>query len=188
MNIPRILTPIDPKGIEEAIAEMQNVLADFFPWLDHAFGKSQLMMQIKDRVAYKYPAVYFNKDTYLNMLPERKYGNYCFFIVDDPQEITNYTNRFYRIDCEASFIMWVDIKKVYQTTDIRSTERLKSEILGVVNTQFRFRTSRFEATKVSEMHENVFKEYSIKDVDQQLFTHPYAGFRIYGKLQVTEQC
>lgn len=88
--------PIYPNPIlaDEMIAELQQVLVANFGWLDAAFGRCQ---KITRKAASGHtiivPNVYcggwngHGENDYIEVSPDSKIGNFCFFEVADPEKI-----------------------------------------------------------------------------------------------------
>lgn len=50
------------------------------------------------------------------------------------------------------------------------------------------RGTRIELAKIYEQAENIFKGYSLREIDTQYLMQPYGGIRIDGFLMYREEC
>ena len=194
-KIPRILIPTDPVGIDRACGTIQTKLGERFEWLNHVFGKSQLLVKQKGSskfrygTDYQYPAVHFKDRTYLDMLPDQKYGNFSFFIIEDPQEIEDFIpHHLAKIHVRYSIVFWFNLETIQTSKKTRELEKVKMDILRVLNTEMRFQNARLTVESIAERAASIYKEYSIKEVDQQFLMQPYAALRFSGKMTINELC
>lgn len=67
-------------------------------------------------------------------------------------------------------------------------EPIKAEILKVLNGGFWLRSGRLTVTQIEEKAENIYKGYSLDEVDNQFLMHPFGGLRFDGKLTINESC
>ena len=86
--------------------------------------------------------------------------------------------------------MWFDLRRVYGQAANRNTERLKADIIKIINGRNGWRLShgRVEVNRVYEQAENIYRGYSLQEVDAQYLMHPFAGFRFDGTLMYDEIC
>jgi hypothetical protein len=95
-----------------------------------------------------------------------------------------------RIKTPFSLIVWVDMRKVekaMQLPDERNTEYIKEQVLSVIGTAFPKKGS-VSIARIYEKAENVFDGFSLDEVDNQFLMSPFAGFRFYGELIITNDC
>ena len=168
---------------DKPIQAIQDALGSL-TWLNHIFGRSERLVQMQNGRRVFTPNVYLGKNEYIPLLPDNtKLGNYCFFILDEPQVVgvsMGIQNRLH-----APFSL-VDMRKV-ETNDARNTEYVKETLLKTVRSAFH-RHGSVELSKVYQRAENVFEGYSLDEVDNQYLMQPFAGFRITGELFVDEEC
>ena len=157
-------------------------------WLNHIFGRSERLVKMKDGMRYYTPNIYMGKDEYIPLLPDnRKLGNYCFFVLDEPQTVSTPYGNSNRVRSPFSLVVWVDMRTVGATYDDRNTEDLKEQLLKTVRRAW-LRHGAVTVERVYEKAENVFQGFSLDEVDNQYMMSPYAGFRITGEMQIDEDC
>jgi len=181
-NIKPAPKPDIPAFFDLVITKIQDTLVSELPWLDHAFGKAQELVRTRDNRDYRYPGVYVRRDEYQNVEPNQGLGNYSFFVLNDPQQVERHQNQYGRVTADCALILWVDLSKV--GSDI---EAVKAEVLGVLK-RMRLVVGNFTVNTISEKARNVFREYSLKEVESQFMMYPYAGLRFDGEMTFLEQC
>lgn len=188
MTLPRVLIPENPVGIDRFCGVVQEKLGSIYPWLNHLFGKSQILVNKKNK-EYKYPAIHYKNGTYLDMLPDKCYGNFCFFIIDDPQKVIDFIpHQLSKIETDFSIVFWMNLKSIYPLSQYRELEQVKIDILRTLNTKMKFQQGRLAITSIAERFDKVYSEYSIREVNQQVLMHPYAALRFNGTMTINEVC
>lgn len=187
-NIPRTPKPENPVMIDRALAYIQDELIKKIGWLDYAFGRAQRLVTQREHKNYYYPGVYIGKNEYLNVLPGQGLGNRTFFIVDDPHTIEFNPRRYNVIKSPVSLICWYDLSDIYPDSKERNTEDVKRQILRVLTNLTMPDATRLELVKIYEQAENIFRGYSLREIDTQYLMQPYAGLRIDGNLIYREEC
>lgn len=172
---------------DRVIQDLQDALGGL-SWLSHVFGRSERLVQLKDGVRKYSPNVYQGKGEYISLLPDNtRLGNYCFFVMEDPQTVSVPMQLQNRLRSPFSLIVWVDMRTVGATYDDRNTEQLKEQVLKTVRRAW-LKQGAVTVTRVYERAENVFQGYSLDDVDNQYLMAPFAGFRLTGEMYVDEEC
>lgn len=173
-----------PQLFDRVIADIQRGLADNLAWLDHSFGRAwRLSKMVNGRREYT-PNVYIGNNEYLPVMPDEGLGNFSFFVLSDPQDIEWSAHVQSLMTAPFSLIVWVDVRTI---TDDRNTEQIKAEILDALGRTL-VRDGSFEITRISEHAENVYKGYTLDEVDNQFLMHPFAGFRFDGVLRTKQPC
>lgn len=179
--------PTRPYLFDRIIQNLQDELGGL-SWLDHIFGRAERLVKIKNGARYYTPNVYRGKDDYIQLLPDNvELGNYCFFVLDDPQTISLPMGLQNRVKTPFSIIVWVDMRQVGATYDDRNTEYLKEQLIKTIRRAW-IKKGAVTLAKVYEKAENVFQGFSLDEVDNQYLMAPYAGFRITGEMQIDEEC
>ena len=188
MAIERIYKkPERPYLFDKVIQGLQDALGDL-TWLNHIFGRSERLVKMKDGMRNYTPNVYYGRDEYLVLLPDNKaLGNYCFFVMEEPQTVSVPFNASNRVRAPFSLIVWVDLRSIGATYDDRNTEQLKEQILKTLRRAW-IKHGAITLERVYERAENVFEGYSLQEVDNQYLMSPFAGFRITGEMQIDEEC
>lgn len=172
---------------DRVIQGLQDALGDI-AWLTHIFGRSERLVKMKDGMRYYTPNVYYGRDEYIQLLPDnRDLGNYCFFVLEEPQTVTYPMGIQNRVRAPFSLIVWVDMRTVGATYDDRNTEQLKEQVLKTIKRGW-VKHGAVTVEKVYERAENVFQGYSLDEVDNQYLMSPFAGFRLTGEMQIDEEC
>ena len=169
---------------DRVIADIQRGLADNLAWLDHSFGRAwRLAKMVNGRREYT-PNVYIGNNEYLPVMPDEGLGNFSFFVLSDPQDIEWSAHVQSLMTAPFSLIVWVDVRTVVEN---RNTEQIKAEILNALG-RLLIRDGSFELTRIHETAENVYKGYTLDEVDNQFLMHPFAGFRFEGVIKTKQPC
>ena len=184
---PRITTPY---LFDKVIRELQQDLKEGLPWLENSFGRvERRVTEVNERRLYV-PAIYQEDGQYGIMLPDDRLGCYSFFVMHDPQEVLNRMQTEVRIKSPFSLIVWVDMRRVekkMRMPDERNTEYIKEQVLSVIETASK-RKGHISINRIYERAENVFDGFSLDEVNNQFLMSPFAGFRFYGEMIVTNDC
>ena len=192
VNAPVIQNPV---MLDKIIGEIQTGLAENITWLDAVFGRAQRLAKMVNGKRILTPNVYcggwngHGPNDYIEVSPDSKIGNFSFFEIEDPQTI-NAGPWAREIKAPFGLIVWFDLTRVYETADNRNTEKLKAEILHVLNGRagWHLTGGRIVINKIYERAENIYRGYTLSEIDNQFLMHPYAGFRFDGLLEFEELC
>lgn len=179
-----------PYLFDKVIHELQQALKNGLPWLDHSFGRCERLVKTVDGKRIYTPNVYKGNEQYEQILPDDRHGCYSFFVLHEPQEVLNRMQMEVRIKTPFSLVMWVDMRKVEQKMrmpDERNTDYIKEQVLSVIATSF-LKKGSVSVARIYEKAENVFDGFSLDEVDNQYLMSPFAGFRFYGEMIVTNDC
>lgn len=191
-NAPVIANPV---MLDRVIGEIQTGLTENISWLDVAFGRAQRLAKMMNGKRIVTPNVYcggwngHGPNDYIEVSPDSKIGNFSFFEVEDPQTID--AGPWAReIKAPFSLIVWFDLTRIYNSAANRNTEKLKADILHVLNGRAGWHLSegRVTVTRIYERAENIYRSYTLSEIDNQFLMHPFAGFRIDGVLEFAELC
>ena len=192
VNAPIIENPV---MLDRIVGEIQLGLVENIPWLNAAFGRAQRLTKMMNGKRIITPNVYcggwngHGENDYIEVSPDSKIGNFSFFEIEDPQTID--VGPWAReIKAPFGLIVWFDLTRVYNTDTNRDTERLKAQILRVLNgrTGWHLSDGRIVINRIYERAENIYRGYTISEIDNQFLMHPYAGFRFDGILEFAELC
>lgn len=181
--------------LDRVIGEIQAGLVKNIGWLDAAFGRAQRLTKQINGKRIITPNVYcggwqgHGENDYIEVSPDSKIGNFAFFEVEDPQTID--AGPWAReIKSPFSLIVWLDLTRVYGEAANRNTEYLKAQILRVLSGRAGWHLSggRIVLNKIYERAENIYRGYSLSEIDNQFLMHPFAGFRFDGVLEYSELC
>lgn len=192
INAPIIQNPV---MLDRVIGEIQKGLVENISWLDVAFGRSQRLTKMINGKRIVTPNVYcggwngHGENDYIEVSPDSKIGNFSFFEIEDPQTID--AGPWARsIRTPYSLIVWFDLTRVYGVETNRNTEFLKSQILHLLNGRYGWHLSggRVSVNRIYERAENIYRGYTITEIDNQFLMHPFGGFRMDGELYFDELC
>lgn len=186
----------NPVLLDKVIQDIQVTLKERLPWLNNAFGKAhKLVGYTADGHKFIYPAAYIGNSEYVSLLPNDNYGNFCWFDIYDPQEITQVVQSTPQFSFSGAIIFWYNLNSIYADADVMYTEEIKDEIVRAITTPGIIKQiGRIEINRIYEHFENIYKGYSyqgqegIQSVDKQFFMHPYAGIRIEFQITTRELC
>ena len=193
----QINAPVIPNAVmlDRVIGEIQQGLVDNISWLNAAFGRSQRLTKTMNGKKIVTPNVYcggwngHGENDYIETSPDSKIGNFAFFEIEDPQTID--AGPWARqIKAPFGLIVWFDLTRVYNTATNRNTEKLKAQILHVLNGRagWHLTGGRIVINRIYERPENIYRGYTLSEIDNQFLMHPYAGFRFDGILEYDELC
>lgn len=178
--------------LDRAMGEIQQALVDSLPWLDAAFGRSQRLVKMQGGKRIVTPNVYcggwkgHGENDYIEVSPDSKIGNFSFFEVEDPHTIS--AGPWAReVKAPVSLVVWFDLTRVYGDRTNRNTEKIKADILRILN-RARLSDGRFSVAKIYERAENIYRGYTLSEIDNQFLMHPFAGLRFEGYMEVSELC
>lgn len=183
--------------VDDAISMVNATLLANLSWLDGAYGKIQRMRgkdaKGKERTfpgAYTGTTVNGTND-YINVLPDRKLGNYCYWEVSDPVEYDN-INRNFSSSFNFKISFWFDWRDIFGDPAYKaaSIEEVKLIILNVLAAaQY---TRQVEVYKVYEDANSIFQNftnqgyissYDHKQIEGQFLMKPYGGLAFSGVIQ-----
>lgn len=194
----------NPVLLDKVIQDLQVSLLKRLPWLNQAFGRGYKMVEHRsDGNKFIYPAFYNGNAEYVSLLPNDNFGNFSWFDIYDPQDITQVSQSLPQYTFSGALIFWYNQESIYEDRSVLHTEDIKDEIVraltapGLISTQ-----GRLEITRIYERFENIYKGYSIEkvynefiysgeniqDIDKQFFLYPYGGIRIEFNLTTRELC
>lgn len=179
----------NPELLDKIIANIQNGLVDNIGWLDKAFGRAERLVKydVNGKKIYT-PNVYAGENDYTCVTPDSGIGNFSFFWIDDPQNVEWEPCVSIGIKAPFSLIVWFDFRTITNSSNIRDKESVKRQILDVLNGGFWLKSGSITVNKVYELAENIYKGFSLDEIDNQFLMHPYGGFRFEGELQISENC
>lgn len=193
-----------PVLLDKVIQDIQTALKEKLVWLNYAFGKAYKLVEHKlDGEKYIYPAAYIGNSEYVSLVPNDNFGNFCWFDIYDPQDITQVVQSTPQFTFSGAIVFWYNLNSIYPDADFIYSEEVKDEIIRVITTPGIIKqTGRLTINKVYERFENIYKGYSIEkiynnytykgegiqDLDKQFFMHPYSGLRLEFTLTTRELC
>ena len=183
--------------VDKAFGEMQDALVDGLPWLDKAFGRAQRITRMAGNRRIVTPNVYaggsvgLGDNDYIEVSPDSGIGNFSFFTVDDPEILDWDVYRQIRMTTPFSLIVWFDLRRVYGEATNRNTEYLKAQIIDLLNGRtggWHLNGGHIRLNRCYEKAENIYRGFTLDEVDNQYLMHPYGGFRFDGELILDMPC
>lgn len=193
-NIPIIQNAV---MLDKAIGELQQGLADGLPWLDVAFGRAQrLAKKMPTGKTIYTPSVFcggwqgHGNNDYIEVMPDSFIGNFCFFVVDDPEQIEWQQNAEMTKRAPFSIIFWFDCRELFNDPKTRNTEYVKAQILDILNGRsgFLMQSGSIKINRIYERADNIYRGFSHDEIDNQFLMHPFAGFRFEGIIETETPC
>lgn len=170
------------QGIDAGLLPIQRELENSLSWLTWAFGKSQRLVKSINNRQFYYPAVYKALCEYVDVSPNSDLGNFCFFDILDPITISDDIDFAPRYTVNFGLVFWFNFEMIYADSE-RNLEEIKNDILRVLRN-----FPNMHIDSIYERAENIYKGYSLKEVDTQFLMQPYAGLRFEGTLELDEEC
>ena len=181
--------PENPEIFDKALAAYNTKLKTYFPWLQHAYGIGQ-RLQVKNdqgRVV-RFPGIYSGtgKD-YLNLFPAERLGNFSWWELS-PYKVEQISNQQEKISADFGLVVWFNLVKVLgQPNERRNLEMIKGEFLAYFR-QVRVPETRITVGQITTREEDLYKGYSLQEVEEQYLMHPFAGVRFNGTITVERLC
>ena len=179
----RIPIKSNPRLFDKPFALIQSQIGEKIDWLDHVFGLCEKITVMENGRAFKSANVYVGGENYAQIMPCSELGNFCFFMLKDPQERVG-ANRNY-IYSPFYAVFWYNVMEVSSSADDRNREAVKEEILQVLNT---IRTPYIEWERLYERPENIFDDFTYDFTRNQYLMSPYAGIRVEGRIRAEIPC
>ena len=172
-----------------AINAIADALADNLGWLSFVFGRAERLCTVVNGRKFYTPNAFVGGKEYNQLLPDDIRGNYCFFYLSDPQTTElNRTGRQILYTTPFSLVVWVDYRRIEQEYGQRNSERLKMDILNLLNNHVFMRNGTFTINRVYERAENVWQGFTVDETDNQNMMSPFGGFRFDGEINVKSNC
>lgn len=189
----KIISNNSAELLDGIIYDIQKGLQANIGWLDSIFGRAERVIRLSnDGTNRVYTPCFYAPEKaandYTDLFPDSNNGNFCFFWVDDPQEVTWLSRITFALKVRVSIIFWFDFRTIYNERSKRDKESVKKEILDTLNLHLNLRQGSVEIVNIYELAENIYKGFSIDEVQNQFLTHPYGGFRLEGVISVRETC
>lgn len=193
----------NPVLLDKVIQDLQTALSSKLKWLNKAFGRAYKLVEHKSDDKFIYPAAYIGNSEYVSLLPNDNFGNFCWFDIYDPQEVTTVVQSTPQFTFSGAIVFWFNLNTIFADSDNMYTEEIKDEIIRVLTTPgIITNIGRLEINKIYERFENIYKGYSIEkiynsniykgqdiqSIDKQFFMHPYSGLRFEFEITTRELC
>lgn len=173
-------------GIDAVVGSIQTALQINFSWLADIYGVCEKLTAIRNGAKYELPNVYKNANDYELLTPDDIRGNYCFFVLDDPEKIEQLAQRQQLISADLSVIFWVDLRTI-PGAENHNTEFVKQQILHVL-TRPNIAGGMLTVSDCYQNAVNVWRGFDIDVTKDQNLTHPFHGYRFNITIKYKTQC
>lgn len=200
----KVIKKENPVLLDKVIQDIQDTLAEKLEWLNYAFGRAyKLVEHGADGSKFIYPAAYIGNSEYVSLLPNDNFGNFCWFDVYDPQEVTAVVQSLPQFTFSGAIVFWFNLNSIFADADAMYSEEIKNEIIQVLTGPGLIKEQgRLTVNKIYERYENIYKGYAleriynnfsykgegIQEIDKQFFMHPYTGLRFEFTMITRELC
>lgn len=165
--------------IDDTVKRICDTLADKIDWLDYSFGRS---FELINGDGSHYPAVHLSGNEYESVLPNDGLGNFSFFEVEDPHSLVDNSMK---VKFNGNLIFWFNLNSIYGTIgNSLNIDALRKQIIEALSNRFHMHAT-IKINGIYEKAENIFKGYSLKQIDTQYLMLPFYGFRF--SLTITER-
>lgn len=180
----------NPVLLDRIIQDICTVLLAKLPWLNEAFGRAyKLVDKGQDFERFTHPVTYTGNGEYMSLLPNDTFGNFSWLEVYDPQEVDTTVIAKPKLIVRGALIFWYNLESIYEDKSLLYTEEIKNEVLNILTTPGIIPSiGRITVTEIYERPENIYKGYSIENIDKQFFMYPYAGLRLEFTIKTKELC
>lgn len=183
----RVIKKQNASLFDKAFGYIQDALATNLSWLNHILPQAERLVKLINGKRIYSPNIYVGDNEYEQIFPDAdNIGNYSFFMLDEPQDVSYEAGSRVKMSAPFSLIVWFDIRTLY-ADDVRDMEQAKKDVLRAVRRTW-MREGYFSITDVFQRAENVFKEFTLEEVDNQYLMQPYGGFRLRGEIHIEEEC
>lgn len=192
LNSPDVLVPVEPRLDDRLVMAFQTLLATELSWLDKVYGKAERLKELKDKREIVKPAVYVGESLgkeYISMMPDGNIGSFCWFDFDDDGDVSfNKGSKFSVSKVSFGIVFSFDYRDVYPSDwGDRTIDNVKSDILNAFEggkiTEGSFRLLNFR-----ERVENVYRGYSVREIDNQFAMRPYGVLRVNMEATYRQNC
>ena len=170
----------NPVMKDKIITAIREKMAQVIPWMDYAFG-SVYPIKTEDLQGNTVivPAVYKVDNSYINLSPNKEFGNHCFFeTINNGDSVKDEL-----ITGGFNIVFWLNMDKIYPR-DYTKKENVKAELFGFLHKYFR----NVDIVMIHEKFSSVFSEYTYREMDTQLMTAPYFGLKFECKTNYIAPC
>lgn len=200
----KVVKKKNPVLLDKVIQDIQDALSKGLPWLNYAFGRAYKLVEHRDGGdKFIYPAAYVGNSEYVSLLPNDNLGNFSWFDIYDPQDITNIAQSLPQFTFGGAIVFWFNLDSIFSDSDAMYIEEVKDDIIRILTASGIIKSEgRLTITKIYERFENIYKGYAlekiynnfnysgqdIQSIDKQFFMHPYAGLRFEFSMITREIC
>ena len=185
INRNHIVTGQSLELFDKVFDEMSTQLLTNLKWLNQAYGRAERTVKTVNGKRIYTPCVFHHDNDYTELTPDSGIGNFSFFWVDDPQDVRM---DHYSVELKTPFsaVFWFDYRKIYNGVN-RNRDQVKADILDVFKNMV-LKHGGFTINRAYDLAENIYRGFSLDEVDNQFLMAPYGGVRFEGEVWVTKNC
>ena len=189
INVPQIPKPQDPKFFDKVIVQLQDILKNKLTWLDYSFGQAQKCVHTFEKREHFYPGVHIKNGEYINVFPNEKYGNFSFFVLDEPQIAKDY-KKFTVNDIRSQYaiVFWFNLDRIFEGSEDRDLEAVKAQIFKILTRETFLSFGKVTVNRIYTQAESIYKGFTHREIESQFLKQPFAGLRFEGTMEFTEDC
>lgn len=181
----RIVQPDSLALIDRVIYDLQAALSSV-EWLTNIFGRARRQVRrVKGREVF-FPAVYVGGGEYRSVLPDEMDGNFVWFDVPDYYTADIPPKQYGSVSATIRMVFWFDEETIFGR-GISNRDRLKENVLAALRRAL-IRGGRFTVSRIGELNENIYRGYSIREIEAQHLIFPHGGFVVEGTAVAEERC
>ena len=177
----KVYTRQNPYLIDKTIAEIQNYIADKLQY-ENIFGRCERTVKEVNGRKIFIPTFYKGANEYYPLLPDSDLNNFVFFNCDEPQRVDLTRGNPLQISTTVNIILWFDIRTL-ENADERNTEKIKYNFLDALK-NIVLTAGRISVNKIYTLAENIYRGFSLDEVQNQFLMSPFGGFRFECDLQI----
>ena len=177
----------DEQLFDLVVGALEHGLDQQVPWLTNIYGRCERLVKEQGGVRRYTPNWYKGGDEYELLTPDQGLGNFCFFVMDEPEDVAWEIGQRSRLSAGFSLIVWLDMRTV-EESDERNTEAVKAQVLRALNGGIRMRHGSFLIDEIYTRAESIYQGFTLDEVDNQFLMSPFCGFRFHGTMTVMDVC
>jgi len=181
---------INSRRLDFVLAEINTILSTNLSWLTGTYGRVERISHNEIKKTLE-PVVYTSetrKKEYISLLPDSHLGNYCFFDIEDGEELDWMQEHPSKTTVNFGLVFWFNIEDVYPNNYSNKTlENIKSHVINVLKTNT-ITSAHINIDKIYQDPENVFSDYTTEDERTHFLMRPYGGLKIEGTLKYWPDC
>lgn len=165
-----------PKLLEPKVAKLGTSLLADISWLNKSLGIAQRKVAMIGDGAYYYPAVYAGGGETLPAYPLSEWGNYVWFDVPEPYEVTHSAPGRLLLEVKFGVVVFVNLHTAFPSEAGLGLEAAKEAVMLSLS-------YNCTVVNVTDNWEDVFPNYSLHQLELQYMDYPYGCFRVNCKFE-----
>lgn len=170
--------------IDSFIVEFNTGIVQSLTWLNNPLGRLQELSRNLDGGLVRVPAAHTINGEYIDLLPDDTLTNYSWFDFD-PIEFKSFRIPA-KFKARGTWKLFLDLNSIYENKDPRYLENVKYEIVNALGS-LTLKTGAFRGGSISERIQDVYKGFSITNVQDRYFMQPYAALNVSFEAYIRNQ-